>query len=580
MAAIAEIELHVPQIHIAPALPSSREDWMHRDWNPPHIPSYTIPPPGDFVAVIQQHSFLFDQDVVVVGTPGFAIEPPDQPVLELRALELEAREAAGSFSALDVVFSPSELSQFTVDTHDAVAGAGSVATASGGTLSGSWMNEEKLEDDDPELDDYLPEHLAKEGDASDIVKAPPSEVGQSDEIVIDASQTDTTMVIVTGQNLLVNEATLASAGVVATTIGLAGDYYCVDVVVQVNAIAVCADIDGGLPSGFTLSSAEDVLVNLAAFKTVTYDTAGKAAEANPGQMPDTWAVTTVDSDLISFNWLTQYNFMADGDSLTLTATGTTTTIGTGGNLTINSTGITYMGMSYDLLLIGGNLYDINYITQLNVLYDHDKISYQGEMPDNGGSIETGGNLLWNQAQIARIGTSDWESGVPDHYTDAMTRLDNGNMAMPRAFAEDPDFEGYSTLKVLYIKGDVYDINYVEQVNVAGDPDKVVLYAEETFKKAVDWSVQTGENVLINAASIVDYQSMGDTAYLGGTQYSQAMLIQAEIIHTGTEAPVQVVSEAVAFIADDFDADIMPDADVLGLAAIASQVPEGLDAVLA
>src|SRR5690606_18772759 len=153
-------------------------------------------------------------------------------------------------------------------------------------------------------------------------------------------------------NLVVNEAQLITAGVTATTIAVSGDNYCLDVIVQVNAISSCADVETDLPASISFSSADDILLNLASFETITKSADEAAAKGGSGQMSDAWAGTIVDSDLISFNWLYQYNFIADGDSLVLTATGTTTTIGTGGNITMNATGITYMGMTYDLMLIG------------------------------------------------------------------------------------------------------------------------------------------------------------------------------------------------------------------------------------
>src|SRR5690606_39008789 len=140
---------------------------------------------------------------------------------------------------------------------------------------------------------------------------------------------------------------------------------------------------------------------------------------------------------------------------------TTTTIGTGGNISMNATGITYMGNTYDLMLIGGNLYDINYISQLNILSDHDLFGAYGDMPGNVGTIEAGGNVLWNQAAITRIGASEWQQGVPSPYSDTMAQLDKGNAIMPKALASETNFEGLANLKVLYVTGKVYDINYIE-----------------------------------------------------------------------------------------------------------------------
>lgn len=576
-----EVNLHVPLIHTdawAPMPASFFDDDFFKEGT--GSPQYLIPPPGDFAAIIQQHTFLFDQDIVVVGNPEFAIPLPEQPVLQLLALEQEARESLSGFSSLEPHHSVSGLSKLVTGTYETVVAA-EAPTATAPALAGPWLNGTPVEDEVPDLDDALPSKLKldaiRNGESTDQEE---TSKPHSDSVEIDASGTNTTMEISSGGNLLLNQTKIIEAGVTATTIAVGGNNYCIDVIVQANVLSSAVQWESAVPDGMECTVSEDVLVNLAEFTKLTHDKAGDAAEARPDIFPQNWAVAIIEGDLTTVNWVQQYNFMADGDTLVLTATGTTTTIETGGNIQMNATSITYMGNAYDLLLIGGNLYDLNYISQINILYNHDQIGAVGAMPGNVGTIETGGDVLWNQATIARIGASDWQQGVPSHYTDAMTRLDNGNAAMPESFSSDPNFEGHANLKVLYITGNVYDINYVEQVNVMGDPDKVILYAEEAFDKNVEWNVQTGGNALVNAAAIVDHQSMGDTAYVGGAHYSQAMLIQSEIIKTGPDAPVQMVSEAVVFIADDLDIESEDLSDSLGLAALASQPVDGLDAILA
>lgn len=576
-----ELDIHVPLIHtdawVPPQAPVSVESFSIGGST---TTQFLIPPPADFAAVIQQHGYIFDQDIIVVGNPDFAIPLPDQPVVQLKMLEMEAREALDGFSSLKIEFSHTQLAELVTSTHQMVENA-EAPTVAGPTLSGQWVNGAPVVGEAPDLDDVLPDHLSlekiKNGQDKDGAEGPKA---QSDSLTIDASKTDTTMDVTSGGNLAINEAMIVDAGYVATTIAVAGDYYCIDVIVQSNVISTSSEWVSALPSGMECSISDDVLVNLAEFAKVTHDKAGDAAEAKPGQFPNSWGVTIVDSDLITFNWLYQYNFIADGDSLVMTATGTTTSIASGGNIAMNATGITYMGNSYDLMLIGGNLYDMNYISQLNILYDHDLFGAHGDLPGNSGTVNSGGNVLWNEAAIARVGATDWQQGVPSQYSQTMAQLDQGNAAMPKGLMGDSNFEGLSNLKVLYITGNVFGINYVEQVNVMGDPDKVLLYAEETFKKNVEWDVHTGGNVLVNAAKILDYQSMGDTAYLGGNQYSQAMLIQSEIIKTGSENPSQFVTEALAFLAEDFDGDTDNPSDTLGLAALAGHGADGLDAILA
>lgn len=539
------------------------------------------PPPPSLVAVVHQYNFLFDQDTVVVGNPDFDIPTPIYSGQKLSELETMAQDTAGGMASLPAVLSEEALADFATDTQKLIAET-EVATASGNTLSGIWVNGTLAEDDAPDLNDHLPNSLSlskiKEFDSERNPESKEGEAGGNAiaELVLDASQLDTNMSISSGNNFSVNEAKLVSGGAMATTIAVAKNHYDFDVIVQINALSSAVTIDPALSELFAATTSEDVVVNLANFATYTYDKAGAIAEANPDATPDNWTVTVVDSDLIFFNWLYQYSFTADGDTLVLTATGTTTTIGTGGNMSMNATGISYMGIHYDLLLVGGNLYDINYITQLNILYDDDILSVHGAMPNNNGTIETGGNVLWNEAQIVSIGADEWTQDMPKHYAQTMDRLDKGNLKMPKTLADDENFAGLSHLNVLYVKGDIYDINYIEQVNVVGDPDQVIFYAEEAFGKNVNWTVQTGGNVLVNAAAIIDYEGMGNTAYVGGEIYSEALLIQTEIIQTGGEKPFDVVTEVIAFIGDDTsDPNDMPDIPQVAASGYTSDLLESM-----
>ena len=59
-------------------------------------------------------------------------------------------------------------------------------------------------------------------------------------------------------------------------------------------------------------------------------------------------------------------------------------------------------MYYDLIIVGGNIYDANIIHQLNVLVDNDMIGAVEGFETNGeGSLSSAGNLLWNQAANRR-----------------------------------------------------------------------------------------------------------------------------------------------------------------------------------
>src|SRR5690606_12022420 len=90
----------------------------------------------------------------------------------------------------------------------------------------------------------------------------------------------------------------------------------------------------------------------------------------------------------------------------------------------------------------------------------------------------------------------------------------------------------------------------------GDSDQLALAMHNSgLYTSSDWTVTTGNNALLNLAAITDLDSLGKT-YVGGTQYSQELLVQADIISTdpdfGWQNPDALVNEALAFLSDDSD----------------------------
>jgi hypothetical protein len=190
------------------------------------------------------------------------------------------------------------------------------------------------------------------------------------------------------------------------------------------------------------------------------------------------------------------------------------------------------------------------------LYDDDVLSMLSDSPDATGNVSTSGNLLWNSATISNIGATDWQSGLPESYNEAIDAVQSPGQAMPDSLKADNAFEGFYGLKVLYVTGDVYDLQYVEQVNVMGDADSVAIYEQGLLEASsgTDWDISTGSNALVNTAAIIDYDTLGDTAYLDGQIYSDAILIQAEIVgpqDNPAAAPGDALAnEVIAFIDED------------------------------
>lgn len=436
---------------------------------------------------------------------------------------------------------------------DPVLQVQTVDTTVGPVIDGTHMN--GAETTHPlVLADSLPADLRPEV----VSPVPPTDTTSGASLVIDGGSEPTTMTVEAGGNLSMNETQLVNAGVTSTFLGVAGDYHRIDAIVQTNAYADSDHVDGAFPGADTAVPSTTQAVNLATFTHQVVDAALPYATANPDLLPSTWQVNIVHGDMVFLDWISQYSFTSDNDRLVLTATGTNTTITTGENLGLDHVSFQNIGQHYDLMLIGGNLYDGNVISQTNVLYDNDSITTLGSTGSASGTLDTSGNLLWNQASITNVGATNWLQGLPQSYASALDSLSKGSTDMPDATKADQSFAGFAALRVLYVAGSVYDLHYVSQVNIVADSDQVALYQDKlnSDNPGAVWDVSTGGNALVNAASILDYDNFGSTAHYGGTMYSDAILVQADIVQ-GTEhdlAPKgdQLASEVVAFLHDDAD----------------------------
>jgi hypothetical protein len=193
---------------------------------------------------------------------------------------------------------------------------------------------------------------------------------------------------------------------------------------------------------------------------------------------------------------------------------------------------------------------------MNVLLDDDLVgAIKGFQTNGDGTLSTSGNLLWNQATIVNIGGADRFEAMPAHYREAAANLKAGDNDLPSGVFGDDAFAGLGGLRVLYVSGDILDLQYIQQANILGDADQVALAMNsigESYPDA-EWSISTGSNALVNTAGILDLDATGKT-YVGGDQYSDEILIQAELVSSdpnlGAQNPDVLVNEAVAFLGDD------------------------------
>ena len=359
-----------------------------------------------------------------------------------------------------------------------------------------------------------------------------------------------------GGNWLTNIAMLKSHWLSGLVTAVLGDHVEVNAITQVNVWSDCDSIGSSL-NGWTLD-ADNVsqAFNIASFQRIdpTEDSHGSAN--NSGIFPKGWAVTEIKGDMIFLNWVEQLNFMTDNDIHILSSTGVKTIVTTGENTEFNDMSFTELGFHFDLIIVGGSIYDGNIIQQTNILLDDDLIGAVSGFSTTGtATMSVGGNLLWNQAIIINVGGADRFESLPDSYIESAANFKNGKWQLSDDVLNDSSFAGLEGLRVLYVGGSILDLQYAKQTNILGDSDQVALAMDAVGSghPEADWEIETGSNALVNVAVIVDVDSTG-TTYVGGDHYSDEILIQAELVSPndslGGQNPDVLVNEAVAFLGDD------------------------------
>lgn len=538
-----------------PHVPLGHEDVRHPHQAAAAHGFKTIAPePGSVIALFEQTIALNDDDLLVLGEYGGPLHFSSGADVGILTLYDEAMKIAAPVAGLgplhglgDVAHIVADIARFGAELGD--AGPSEDMDVSLRALDGSFINGEAV-DETPKLIDHLPPHWhdtlgMKAPDAESEETVPVQHVSLAGDTL------DTSVTLNAGGNLLANEANFLEAGLTSSVFAVRGDVHQLDVIIQINAYYDTDSFADGFLGGLEPSLSSTSTYNIANFVAETRDVPGAAAAANPGLLPTSWNVTVVNGDLVFVEWLKQFNFASDQDMSVLSATGSTTFATTGENAAVNATRFADLGFYYDLVIVGGRLYDANIISQTNILYDNDTIEMlAGDMT---GKINTSGNLLWNQATINNIGPTQFTQGLPDHYIEAMKNLDAGNDAMPSGFLSGKEFAGFGALKVLYVSGNLFDLRYVEQSNILGDADFVAVQKAKALSglETNKWTIDTGSNSLVNMAHIRDFDSLGKTAFAGGNVYSDAVLIQGDLIgHGNPNQHGALVNEVVAFLDTD------------------------------
>ncbi|WP_454853049.1 hypothetical protein [Rhizobium binxianense] len=516
--------------------------------------------PGSTISHMVQVNALQDDDYLNM-TDG-PIAPRDTTFVTARLAEFSAQaEVFTPFSNLHRTDTYEGVQKITGDMQSyakEIEDTGQTSLGSGATqdfvladkqIEGIYVNGE-LTTEAPQLDEHVPDR--------GIAAPPPEEPEKSETSLEQRDPAAGSLVVATGANVVTNVVSVINTGVLAPVTAVMGDYHQVDAISQSYVYSDNDEIADTLKSSGDSAAPETAAYNIALFHISSYGTADPepAATQEPADpvFPTAWRVSVVEGDVSFVQWIEQYHFISDNDTMTVTSSGTETTVLTGGNAAVNFAAYFGMGMQYDLVIVGGDILDVNSITQIALLYDNDWV----RADDIGGSadIQTGNNLIWNQASIHNIGAGDRFEAMPDYIVETRQAIDDRDPLMPEGLSSDANFQGYTSLNVLYITGNLYDMAVIKQVAILGDSDDVTHAASELLADNPDASIviDTGSNAIVNIAEIADYDSFGQTTYLAGQLYSDAILIQGGLLEDDTSQPEaagqKLANEVIAFLDDD------------------------------
>lgn len=447
------------------------------------------------------------------------------------------------------------------DTTGFDAAAAVDLVIAGEQIDGVRINGELVEAP-PTLDDFLPDRgLAATPEDPEPTDGPLSDVDDAQDV----------LTVEAGANLVANIAAFTDTGIISPVMSVMGDYHQTDVITQ----AWVYSDDDTLQPGFATSSQQEagtLAMNIASFNRDSFVSSnpenGAGAGGASAVFPHHWRVSEVQGDVCFVKWIEQYSFVTDSDRLVVTTTGTETSVMSGGNTAIDFASFLGIAEAYDLVIVGGDVLDMNIISQLAVLYDDDWVLGAGTAGT--ATASTSDNLLWNQASITNVGLNDRFADMPGYMTATQDAIEARDGAMPEGLGTDPNFEGQQVLDVLYITGNLFDVTYIKQVNILGDADYVTQAASDYLSSTGSGAtidISTGANAVVNIAEIVDYDTFGATTYLAGNLYSDAVLIQGGLIEHDDTLPKAVndrlANEVIAFLDSDDASDGSDDGVING-----------------
>ena len=520
-----------------------------------------VPIPSSAITITYQSIWLSDDDVLGdIDAAGFQ---PLEIFHEALGQAIELAEALQPWSTDGLT------AQFIADPSSALTFLDLINSVEAPQINGvtvSVFSDEEAEgihvngvlvDEAPELDDQLPQFIQDKRDKLADEEAEDQLAGHEKDAALLGRDDDEYATVTNGEhnvsagaNETHNTVDIHTSWIDAGVIAVAGDVIDLNAVSQVN---ILSDTDQYENPAWRDPSAPSQAHNIAAIESASREIPdGFQIKADAGtDLPESWEIEYLDGDVIVTNFVKQHTFVTDTDRLELTFSANSTSIVTGENQTYNYTHAGEFGFGYDLIFVGGTMLSMNLVSQTNVLMDSDIFSGAGLAE---AALSGNDNVLRNEVDIMKEGV-DTQVKMLKEFKTALKDLKNGAKELSESVTQSKYFEGLEQLRILYIEGDLTQMNIVDQVNYLGDQDQVHM-AMDAVSSALDdvpVAITTGSNLMTNTAQILETGFDSDVM-VSGDYYSDALLYQAELIDTDAD-PTGVgisalASEAVAFLADD------------------------------
>jgi hypothetical protein len=355
-----------------------------------------------------------------------------------------------------------------------------------------------------------------------------------------------------------------------------GNYYNTDAIVQTNVVGVQDHFSGG-PGNISIGA--NTVQNIADMQndvpTLTPGGGGSGTTTSGLH----WSVDVCNGDLYNIHSLVQTNYLENNNVIYQTSAVGESQIIAGGNTQANFAEFQNLTANYQLIIVEGNYHQDNLIYQTNVMLDNSQINFNGQGLSSE-SATGGGNTVINDASIIDTANHNYQQFSPDASA-VVQGLESQSGTLDAASVLNAFPSLFGDINVLVVTGSYYDVNYISQTNVMSNYNVVQLNGNSAAPAGATQTVNTGNDVTVNSATIVDGGS-ALSPYLQGNYYNDMILIQTNIIgndpKVATHDPSQLAPELVAFTGGVEASSPTPDVTIAA-AANSQQHHDGVGAVL-